>query len=611
MPQLPEPNIHPSPKFPTPKDFYAFLAPSITKKITAVSSGAVPLGGSSHLSSSIKLAKAPGIASLNIELSWRYSFHCLCLHRWLTTLTFPWSRPTVRGTYVPTHEQLAAVLAPTREDSEAGSAKNTIERFAVELERVHKSPPPFFREDGETCTPTHLHSFGGHDGLILTRAERQLVRGTFRSAVRESQGAGANSEPEPRSLNPPSFYTRRESHDGPLIHINGLRLSRNLRLDEPRPSHSQYSSLHLDNAITSQPFASNNPHGVPTSELPAPVSPQAPFAEIAGIQPNLKSAYASVGMADNSVFSARAETTPMDIVNAITAATSTADNSLSKSVIASISRFRRLQDQTVPGQVTFHDKIDETERRTLVSPQLDEPQASAHHLPLDLLCDAEMRLPEPWQRPVSRHLYMASLGLIQKRALASALSSEELGCIWLIERAELEEDYQPDLIIDPHRIVLFVPILHLPTSNQELMSRLKHLLASYSKILLIFEAYPSSHSFGSASSRVRATRHIAGKKAVRPLELDSFSPPVLSALKRFRRELTIERELAGHDRADMKIQVVCARNIDEAAMYARLWGNQAEVGCDGEPASILWDQRTWLNEGEAEVLAVLLPSLHA
>lgn len=488
-------------------------------------------------------------------------------------------------------------MTPSRGGSEAGDAKHTIERFAIELKRAHNSAPPFLRGGGVLDTPAHLRGFGDHNGLILTRAERQLVRGTFGRAARESKEVGVNATTKDGLLVPPYSYDRQERQKNHPIHHNPSKTLYQSPLQHtPWTPQPQYSNLHPDPLVAFEPpqLSADN-EGTPVFGRATSVPAQPPFTDIPPNQPrHLKSTQGSTGGQNSAEFSAHSETIPVEFGNTIIAA-----DSLSKSVVASIARFRRLHDQTVPEHVAFYDKTEESPP----SPQLANHQVPTHHISLDLLCDdVEMRLAERWQQPVSIHRYIASLSLIQKRALASALSSEELGCIQLIERAELQGDHQPDLIIDPHRAVLFTPISHLPTSNQELMTCLKTLLASYSKILLIFEAYPCSCSFGSTSSRRRAIRRITGKKTAEPLALDPFSPPVLTALKRFRRELTIERELAGHDRADIGVQVICARNIEEAAMYTRLWGTRAETECDSELASTLWDERTWLKEDENEVM---------
>lgn len=561
-----------------PKDFYALLAPSAIKKMSRVATSATASPGENDpLSSSIKLARAPGVASLNIELSWRQASVYVCMANiFLISVTVTRvNRPTVCGTYVPSHEQLASVMASSRDDSDDENAKHAIELFAIKLERAHNSVPPFLRESKETDMPVHTRIFYDQDGLILTRAERQLVRGTFEPRSRECQESAANVAPRAKLPSPPSSYARQESRYDSLIHDSVATVSHKSLLGDVSRS---LQSRHSGELATS------------------PAQPS--FTDLPENQP--LSGHNSTNWAYSPNFSARLDTVAVEIEEPLIAIDTPADNTLSKSVVTSIARFRRLQDQTIPEQVTSHN---ETEVKAPAAPQLDEPQSSARHVPLDLLRDAEMQLPEPWQQPVSIHRYMASLGLIQKRVLALALSSAELGCIRLVERVELQ-DYQPDLIIDPHHAVLFVPISHLPTNNRDLTARLTKLLTSYSKILLIFECYPSSRSFGSTSSRRRAIRHIAGRKTAEPLEVDLFSPPVLTALKRFRRELAIERELAGHDSSGIKVQIVCAQNIEEAAMYARRWGDQAEAECASQVVSALWDERTWLQEDEDEVFLI-------
>lgn len=69
-----------------PKDFYALLSPSVSKKVSQAP-GAASSEENIRVSSSVKLTKAPGIASLNIELSWRYYSYIPCLRVNIQSLT--------------------------------------------------------------------------------------------------------------------------------------------------------------------------------------------------------------------------------------------------------------------------------------------------------------------------------------------------------------------------------------------------------------------------------------------------------------------------------------------------------------------------------------------
>lgn len=267
----------------------------------------------------------------------------------------------------------------------------------------------------------------------------------------------------------------------------------------------------------------------------------------------------------------------------------------SELVRSSISNFRHLKGHDVPDPSNEVFQLDADNYLSGLESPPDSPRPTARMPVLDCLT---LHLPPTWETRPTRHRYLASVGLIQKRGLSSALSSPLLGNIELIEHNSLK-DISPDLVLDPQHAVIFVSLSQLPSVARELMERLKTLLPRYDNILTIFEAYAPSRS----NSNIDRSNLLRKAKSSEKLQVDVFSPPVILALKRFRRELTIERELAsGEDGELNSLEVVCALSPSEAAMYARIWGDIVEGECrERGVGPSLWGGRSWLEVEEDEV----------
>ncbi|KAG5645788.1 hypothetical protein DXG03_005325 [Asterophora parasitica] len=194
-----------------------------------------------------------------------------------------------------------------------------------------------------------------------------------------------------------------------------------------------------------------------------------------------------------------------------------------------------------------------------------------------------LRLGSSWTMPATIHRYMASLDLLQKQVLVRSLASPEC-LVELIERDALEG---VDLIVDPHTAVIFTSLLSLPAHNKKLLATLSEQTWRYKRLLVVFEAYPASRSF-KASTRMQQKQ---GHESVEP-ELWAYTPPILKALKRFRRDLDIA-EGCGKKAAGCEVWYAFADCVQNAAAYARWFGNEAEeVDCtDGA----IWGDREWLD----------------
>jgi hypothetical protein len=153
----------------------------------------------------------------------------------------------------------------------------------------------------------------------------------------------------------------------------------------------------------------------------------------------------------------------------------------------------------------------------------------------------------------------------------------------LVERTSLDG---VDLIIDPNTAVVFAPLLTLPSECESLRSRLAQQSWRFSRILVIFEAYPSYCSY----KRQRSD-------ALMP---HAFTPPVIKAVRKLRRDLGIAEAYETKSEKS-RIQFAFANDVFEAAIFARLFGDETEAL--DETQGVLWGDREWLDGEEKEVPA--------
>ncbi|KAF9517073.1 hypothetical protein BS47DRAFT_1483511 [Hydnum rufescens UP504] len=233
---------------------------------------------------------------------------------------------------------------------------------------------------------------------------------------------------------------------------------------------------------------------------------------------------------------------------------------------------------------TDSDERDETSRSNA---QHASPRPERQNVPQELLDLCTLRLPCPWTPPPRLHKYIASLNLIQKRAIVAALSDLQLG-------DEIEDG--PDIVIDPHAAVLLVPLARLPTIGLGLFKRTQALSWRFDRLMIVFEAYPISHSYVSSFGM---KTHSKKDQPERDMAPDAFGPPVRAALKRLRREISIAREI-GDLCSTSNVDSVFATDPVEAAQYVRLFGDIAEQGCSPHVREEVWDERLWMSEDEIE-----------
>ncbi|KAH0837950.1 hypothetical protein J3R83DRAFT_6185 [Lanmaoa asiatica] len=203
--------------------------------------------------------------------------------------------------------------------------------------------------------------------------------------------------------------------------------------------------------------------------------------------------------------------------------------------------------------------------------------------PDDVFDQHTVRLPEHWIPAAAVHRYLASMTLIQKRALVRELQGHHCRVV-LVERYDLGGT---DIIIDPDYGVLFIPLLALPAHLESAVQRISLESWRYLNILIVLEAFPSAQSF-------RADR----SQDTKPVPY-AYTPPICKAIKKLRRNLGIA-EGCGTMNSRCAVTWAFANDIEEAAKFVRCFGEEACAISTERGHRILWNQREWLEEEERE-----------
>ncbi|KAG1813861.1 uncharacterized protein BJ212DRAFT_1364133 [Suillus subaureus] len=277
------------------------------------------------------------------------------------------------------------------------------------------------------------------------------------------------------------------------------------------------------------------------------------------------------------------------------------------STASPVSKRRRLDDPKtvtrgfIDDHLTLRNKQVMCDPPPSVTPTIisSEPQAlqlgsasPPRVVPPEILNTHTLRLPDVWNPPTTSHCYLASMALIQKRALVRALQAPECR-VHLVERYVLGG---ADIVMDPDTALLVAPLLALPSQVEGLADRISQLSWRYTHILIILEAFPSANAFAAEIN----TNNVK-------LMPYAFSPPILKAIKKLRRLLTIAGG-CGTQNVGCKIEWAFANDVGEAALFVRTFGNLAQERAFNGSGNALWGDRGWLqvdeHEDEADLASV-------
>lgn len=202
--------------------------------------------------------------------------------------------------------------------------------------------------------------------------------------------------------------------------------------------------------------------------------------------------------------------------------------------------------------------------------------------PADLVAEIKaLHLPEDWNDPSTQHTYLVSLDLLQKRSLLHFLESS-LCAVRLVDRdyltslgiasipdqvvSSLDAPVEVSIIPSPHCAIVFFPLAALPsqTQYQTLLASLSTHSFSFSRILLILEAFPRALLYRTKLAKTADSRDMPY----------AYSPPVIKAVKKVRRDLAL-REGLGEKSSTCKVDLAFADSVEESAMHVRNFGDIA------------------------------------
>lgn len=204
------------------------------------------------------------------------------------------------------------------------------------------------------------------------------------------------------------------------------------------------------------------------------------------------------------------------------------------------------------------------------------------NVPPDTIFDQNtLLLPSPWLLPSTAHRYLASVDMIQKRSIVRFLGMKECA-VEIVERETLDG---VDLVLDPYTAVIFTSLLALPSQCEALTSILSKQSWRYSRLLVIFEAFPS----------LLASKINQGPTRLAP---NAYTPPTLKAIKKVRRDLGIAEAFQTKN-AQTSVHFAFANSVGEAAMFTRCFGDCAEA--NDNTGGTIWGTRPWLDIEVQEV----------
>lgn len=202
--------------------------------------------------------------------------------------------------------------------------------------------------------------------------------------------------------------------------------------------------------------------------------------------------------------------------------------------------------------------------------------------PADFVAEIKaLPLPEDWNDPSTQHTYLVSLDLLQKRSLLHLLESNlcavrvvdreyltSLGIASIPDQAvsSLDAPVEVSIIPSPHCAVVFFSLAALPsqTQYQTLLASLSTHSFSFSRILLILEAFPRALLYRTKLAKAADSRDMPY----------AYSPPVIKAVKKVRRDLAL-REGLGEKSSTCKVDLAFADSVEESAMHVRNFGDIA------------------------------------
>ena len=194
-------------------------------------------------------------------------------------------------------------------------------------------------------------------------------------------------------------------------------------------------------------------------------------------------------------------------------------------------------------------------------------------------------LPSDRYIPAFPHQYMVSMEFVQRQNIIRELRKLDID---LVERTSLGGI---ELIVDPLSATIVSSLFTLPSVGKLLADRIADNSWRFQNILVLLEGYPEVLSFRPPKSKLDVP------------DLFAFTPPILKAIKKLRRDVAIA-EAYGKKNSGCCINYSFARDVSEAGKLVRYFGDLAQER--DQTGGILWRQRDWLSEEELLVSRVYL-----
>lgn len=258
------------------------------------------------------------------------------------------------------------------------------------------------------------------------------------------------------------------------------------------------------------------------------------------------------------------------------------DQSLFISGRQSLDSFLELRAKKIPTA-----PVPESEPSLPEPPRIQDAISDSNHQPVvvppEVIDTLTLKLPESSKTPRTLHRYLASIDVMSKRGLLRCFSLPHVS----IDVVERESLLGVHLILDPDSAVYLAHLPALPSRVEEHVDNLCKLSWQFSTVLVVFEGFPLS-----SYSRVNE-EGFSHNESCSP-----FSPPVIKNIKKLRRDLTIAEAFDAKN-PETTTQLAFALNIEEVALYIRLFGDSVESR--DRSGGILWGDRGWLDVPEQDV----------
>ncbi|KAL4251505.1 hypothetical protein ABKN59_005052 [Abortiporus biennis] len=208
------------------------------------------------------------------------------------------------------------------------------------------------------------------------------------------------------------------------------------------------------------------------------------------------------------------------------------------------------------------------------------------------------------------HKYLVSSSLLNKRRLLHVLASPFMDITLVDSPTPFTEGH---IIFDPSSCLIFYPMSSLPAPGkiEELMETVGRLnnRHGFDNVFVLWEC------FGEGEYWVLDENNCAGDEEVEGVKLNPFSPPVIKALKKFKRDLAIAEactatmmvnndgkgESATAVQGALSVKYAFALTVSEAAKYVRQFGDLSEEmwRARDDVGGVVWDApRVWLGDHE-------------